>query len=276
VGIAALITIIAGALIAAGIIWLSLGRRISLLVDRCFPNLKSPQSTDPMIITFDPAGISSHFTLGSWNWPLSWASPPWPFELKIILSRREQLILRAGDRSFTFGPVRKMWDDPKKPQYQFLPDAGDVVSFTREVGRLPWPTPFTFNILGASVPKWKRCAYDRLRWTKPSGATLEIIWHDEYWFYRGSGWTDTYNNRLTNVNINISPIEKTAAAYLAKTKGWTAREYRLEPHPATPQEDLIAAIFLNDETSQEPGAGKSVILRINKSSGKITGETGWQ
>jgi hypothetical protein len=210
--VTASIALVTACVITVTILWLCLGRRISMLVDSLFPGQPKPQPTDPMSIAFDPNGISSRFTLASWTWPLSWPWPPGPFDLKIILSRRQELILCADGRSFAFGPVQKMWADTDKPQYQFIPAADDGVSFTRDLGRLPWLTPFTFNIMGVSVPKAKRYAYDRLRWTKPGGSTLEIIWRNEYWWYPRTGWNDTYNIRLLSVRIRLSPLEKSAAA----------------------------------------------------------------
>jgi hypothetical protein len=261
---APLIAAIAGCAIAIAIICLSLGRRISMLVDRLLPGRPTPQPTDPMLIDAD------HFSLGPSSWPL----PTAQFNLKLILTRQGQLVLCANAQSFTLGPVQKMWADQK---YQFTPAPGDIVSFTRDQSRLPWLTPFTFNIMGVSVPKAKRHAYDRLRWTKPSGAILEITWRTEYWWYPSSGWDDTYNNRLFRVAIQPSLLEKSAAAYLSTTKGWAPNEYRLEPQPHTSEDAVINVIYLKDESAAvQPGAGQSIVLRINKSSRKIVSESGGQ
>ena len=69
-------------------------------------------------------------------------------------------------------------------------------------------------------------------------------------------------------------IERTAAAYLWKTKNWTAGEYRLEAHASTPEDDLIAAVYLKD--GSHPGSGESVVLRISKASHAVTGEMRFQ
>jgi hypothetical protein len=265
--------IAAASTLAFATTWFCLGRQISMLIDRILPGRPTPKPMDPMSIDFDSNGISSRFTLGSSTWPFSWPWPPGPFELKIILDH-EQLVLFANGHSFTFGPVQKKWPDQK---YQFTPAPGDIVSFTRDLGSLPWLTPLTFNIMGVPVPKAKRYAYDRLRWTKPNGAILEITWRGEYWFYPRTGWADTYNNRLSRVRIHLSPLEKSAAAYLSATKGWSANEYRLESQPPTSEDAIINVIFLKDEfTPSHPGAGQSVVLRMNKSSRKVVSEIGWQ
>lgn len=69
-------------------------------------------------------------------------------------------------------------------------------------------------------------------------------------------------------------IEKATAAYLLRTKGWADGEYRLEARPSTPEDYLIAAVYLKD--GSHPGAGESVVLRISKASHEVAGETGFQ
>jgi hypothetical protein len=261
------IAIIAGCGVAIGILWLWFGRRISRVIDWCFPGRPSPQPIDPLLIKADC------FVIGSCRWPLPRSEE---FDLKFTTDRQGRLILHADGRAFTFGPVQKMWNDPIHPQFQFLPETGDRVSFTRDISRFPWPTPFTISFMGAPMPKWKRYAYDRLCWIKPGGAKLEITWSDEYWFYRRSGWADIYINRLKNITICLSPIEKFIAKYLRATKGWSGDEYRLEHQSATSEEDVIAAIYLKDEAAAHPGAASSVVLRVNRLSKKVVSETGWQ
>jgi hypothetical protein len=256
--------------------WLLFGRWISLALDKCVPGRGSPIPHEPLLIEFDPAGISSRFTLGSQNWPLSWPTLPGPAELEVATDRQARLALRTGARWFTFGPVQKCWDDPLKPQYQFVSEADDVVSFTREISRIAWPTPFTFNLLGGATPSWKRFSYDRLRWRKTSGAALEVVWRSELWFYPRTGWADNYQRRLTRVRIRCSPIEKAVATYLSRTRGWTASAYRLESQPDSSTQAVVAAIHVADEAAAQPGSGQSVILRVDKTSGKVIGETAFQ
>lgn len=97
------LAIIFGSLITFPILYLTLARRISMLVDFILPGPPIPHPTDPMSIQFDPEGISSRFTLGSWNWPFSWPDAPGPFDLKILLTRQNHLLLRAGVHTFTLG-----------------------------------------------------------------------------------------------------------------------------------------------------------------------------
>lgn len=258
------------------IAWLMFGRRISLALDRFVPGRRSPMPHDPSRILFDPEGLASHFTLGSTGWSLSWPEQPWPSELKVLMDGQCRLVLRAGARSFTFGRVEKWWDDPVKPEYQFVPEEGDTVSFTREISRVPWPTPFEYSILGGSSPKWKKFACDRLRWTKASGASLQVIWRSEYWFYRKSGWADNWQRRLIDVRIRWGPVEKAIAAYLAGAKGWNPVDYQLESLPGSSTDTIVAAVHFDDNSATCPGGGKSVVLHVDKASRRVAEETGFQ
>ena len=196
-----------GAVAILALTWLRFGRLISSLFDRCFPGRPTPQSIDPMLIDCDAGGMSSRFTLGPRSRSFSWPDRPGPFALNIIHDAKGQLLLNANGKTFTFGPVQKMWSDPVSPRYLFVPEPGDVVCFSHTISRFPWFIPYTFNVMGGAVPTRKRHAYDRLRWTKPSGATLEIIWRNEFWFYLGAGWCDVFLDRLYRVNIRRSPTK---------------------------------------------------------------------
>jgi hypothetical protein len=274
VAIYAAIAAITGAV--AAVVWLVLGRRIAVVADLCFPQAGLAQPTSPMHIEFDPAGISSRFTLGPRIWLMSWPTAPGPSKIGIVTDRQGRLVICVDRGSFAFGPVQKCWDDMGKPNYEFAPEVGDVVLFTRETGRLAWPTPFSFNLLGGATPKWKRFAYDRLRWSKSSGAVLKVVWRNQEWFYPGPGWVDTYDNRLGRVIIKRAPIEEAAAAYLARTRCWNGSEYRLETCSGEQNDLIVRAIHFEDESARQPGAGKSIVLHVDRVSGKVVSESAFQ
>jgi hypothetical protein len=256
--------LVAGCCLAIGILWLLLGSRFLLVFDRFFPGPSSAKPTDPLLIQDDAFGI------GERSWPL-----PGRDVIKLVLDSQKRIVMYADGSAFTFGPVKTRWADP---QYLFVPEEGDVVFLTRDVSRLSWQTPFAFTIAGGYLPKWHRYAYDRLRWTKISGASLEIVWRDQQDYFPGAqvGWYDSWNNKLASLRIRPSPVDKAAAAYLLKTKKWTAADYRLEPRTSTPDDNVVAAIYIKDESATHPGAGKSVILRVRKSSNKVVSETAFQ
>jgi hypothetical protein len=249
------VAMVVGAGLAIGALWLLLGRRIVLLVvDWILPGSPSPKETGDLVINADS------FSIGPQRWP---------FDLKVAMSRGDRVVLAAGSRAFTFGPVKTRWADS---QYLFTPDAGDVVSFTRDVSRLEWHTPFAFGIMPGRMAKRHRYAYDRLRWKKNCGAALEIVWRRQQKF--ADGWQDQYDYQLTKVIVQRSPAETAAAAYLA-SKGWKSSEYRLESEAPAGDNDIVNAIYLEDEAGAQPGSGKSVQLRVNRSTGAVW-ESGWQ
>jgi hypothetical protein len=253
--------LIFGCGLGGAILWLWLGSRFVLMFDQCFPGPRSPIEHDHFGITLNTFSIDMGRTLTGLG------------TIKLSLDSQKRVVLGVDDRSFTLGPMTKCWSDP---YFLFVPEADDVVSFTRHVSRIEWHTPFAFYILGGTTPKRHRYGYERLRWTKNSGAALEITWRTGENFYPRSGWAQDYNYRLTRLDIRPGPTENAAAAYLAKTKNWTDADYRLESQACTKDDYLVAAIFLKDETASYPGGGKSVLLRINKNSKKVVGETGFQ
>ena len=163
-----------------------------------------------------------------------------------------------------------------KPQYLFVPDPGDALSFTRDVSRLNWYTPFAFRIIGPVPSKRHRYAYDRLRWTKEDGAVIEIDWREEEGFYPANGWLEDYNFKVAKLSIRPGAAEKAAVAYLQAVKKWTENDYRLESRASTAQDYVVAVIYLKDENAGHPGAGKSVVLQIEKKSKEVAGETAFQ
>jgi hypothetical protein len=254
---------IVGAALAIGALWLLLGRRIVLLVDMVFPGSPTPTEIGKLQISADSFAIGSH------AWPFLSGDE---FDLKVAMGPHNRLVLVSGTRAFTFGQVKTRWANEPEPAYQFIPDPGDSVSFTREVSRLEWHTPFAFSFIGGRVAKRHRYAYDRLRWKKQSGATLEIVWRSEQQFT--GAWYDQWNFRLTKLNIKMSPAETAAAAYLAST-GWKSGEYRLESEAPSASDDVVNAIYLADESAPHPGGGKSVVLHVNRST-KAISATAWQ
>src|SRR5438128_1774294 len=91
----------------------------------------------------------------------------------------------------------------------------------------------------------KRGSNDRLRWTRQSGATLEMVWRDEQaWSPR---WADACNNRLTNVSIHLGPTEKRVAAYLA-ANGWAMRSSIERLHQLTDLVTVPLEVTSSDST----------------------------
>ncbi len=242
------IALIALCLIAAVFIWF-------LLADRFFLGPPVPQPVAETSIS------EGNLVIGSRKWPLT---DPLP---SLFLDRSARVVMYTDGRAFTFGPLTKRWE----AAMQFSPDPDDNIQFTRRTSRAVLPMPYfgLFNPLGGSAPKWHRTVYDHLRWVKSNGATLDITWQDEQRQWP-KGWQDEYNNQVTKLMIELSPVDKAATDYLTATRKWSPKEYRLESQGT----DTVAAIWLEDENGSHPGSGRSVQLKLHQ--GKVVGETAWQ
>jgi hypothetical protein len=66
--------------------------------------------------------------------------------------------------------------------------------------------------------------------------------------------------------------------YLSSKKGWKRDEYRLESRGTSvdSQSDVTAVIFLKDESATHPGAGQSVDVFVDRTSGQVIKEVGRQ
>ena len=91
------------------------------------------------------------------------------------------------------------------------PDKADDATVTLEHSRLSWPTPFELNFMTGVSPSWKRHTYQRLTWIKPNGPRLEMVWHYEQFYYRGSGWaspTMTVAGKTGLIRVDITNPEQ--------------------------------------------------------------------
>ena len=73
--------------------------------------------------------------------------------------------------------------------------ADDAAIVSIEHSALSWPNFFETNFMTGNSPKWKRHTYQKLTWTKPTGAKLEMLWRYEQYFYQGTGWTEALMTR---------------------------------------------------------------------------------
>jgi hypothetical protein len=249
------------ALIAA---WLAAGPQISTLLDQfhTVPEAKLPLGQYGM--------DADSFRIGARGWTIAG-------RLKLAPDLRNRLTVVFSGASFTLGPISKCYGSANS-YYDFAPDPSDRVSFEKSRSWLSWPTPFQFSIMGGSTTSWRRHSYSRLLWKKSSGAILELIWRDEQGYYPRSGWTDGNLQITPFVKIIRSRFEQTAMNYLASKKGWTPDTYRLEARGPSGdgKYEVIAAIARKDERATQPGAGESVDLYMDPSSGEVSKEVGGQ
>jgi len=69
----------------------------------------------------------------------------------------------------------------------------------------PGPRLSKMNFMTGYAPSRKRNVYLRLRWTKRSGAKLEMVWKTEQGYYQRDGWVphriESVTDGLIHVNI---------------------------------------------------------------------------
>lgn len=119
-----------------------------------------------------------------------------------------RVVFGDGTQFFTLGPRTNPLDPAGRPDIEFVPDAGDQVTFTTHTSLVSWPTPFEFHMMGGPSPWWKRYVYYRLSWKKPSHATLQMVWRYEQRYLSAKGWTDPFmmwNYQTGLISTSIAP-----------------------------------------------------------------------
>ncbi len=170
------LAILVGSIAAVSAIWIFGGRQLSLFIDR-YRTIETASARSP--------GISA--SIGS--------------------TKDDQFALAAGGKVFPFGPLRSASENGGD-KLATAPPAGDEAFITIRRSALSWPTPFDLNFMTGQSPSWERHVYYELRWKKPSGATLEMLWRYEQYFYSASGWgsgfmTHQGSTGLIQVHIHL-------------------------------------------------------------------------
>ena len=96
------------------------------------------------------------------------------------------MALSYGGKVFSFGAPTTSADD----SLATTPAADDQATLEIRRSILAWPNALEVNFMTGNSPSWKRLRYQRLIWKKSNGATLEMIWRCEQFFYPNDGWTD--------------------------------------------------------------------------------------
>jgi hypothetical protein len=172
------LAILVGFIAAGSATWVFGGRQLSLFIDR----YKTIEIASGRInsIAYEGGGTGGTLRVNDLALSLNDTSAP---SLSIGSTKDDQLALAAGGKVFAFGPPRS-----EAENLAAVPPAGDQAFITIRRSALSWPTPFDLNLMTGQSPSWKRHIYYRLRWKKPSGATLEMLWRYEQYFYPANGW----------------------------------------------------------------------------------------
>jgi hypothetical protein len=259
-------------LIFLSVAWLLAGRRVTLLVDRLVTVDSVPLPISPL--QYEGGG----FRIGEQQ--LSFGTlTNLRFDLHLATDAMSRIVLAAGGRSFVLGPRTNAADPKGHPDIRIVPEPADEVSLTSRRSLLSWPTPFEIRILGGQAPWWKRYVYYQLIWKKSTGSELKMLWRYEQQYYSAQGWTrpEMMWNSLTGllrVDIQPDPVIE----YISRTKQWQPDEYRIESRGPSPdrQSDMFSIVHRDDDRGASPGAGKSLVLYLDRRSRQVTKELAHQ
>src|SRR6476646_5938280 len=165
--------------------WIFYGRQISLFLDR-FGTIEMTSSRINSI-AYQGNGTGGSLHVNDLELSLNDRNGPAP---SIGTTKSDQLALADRGKVFAFGPVRT-----EEENLATVPPAEDDASIEIRRSVLNWPTPFEVNFMTGHSPSWKRYLYYRVRWKKPSGANLEMLWRYEQFFYPGNGWGNGFMTR---------------------------------------------------------------------------------
>jgi hypothetical protein len=191
------LAVLIAVVIAFVAIWIFYGRQSSLFLDR----FGTIEMTSARInsIAYQGNGTGGILRVNDLELSLNDSNGPAP---SIGTTKNDQLALADRGRVFAFGPVRT-----EAENLATVPPGGDNALIETRRSILNWPTPFEVNFMTGHSPSWKRHLYYRVRWKKSSGASLEMIWRYEQFFYPGNGWASGFmthegSTGLIRVNIN--------------------------------------------------------------------------
>jgi hypothetical protein len=177
------LAIFVAAIVAVLAIWIFGGRQLSLLVDRLGTiEIATAQVNS---ISYEGSGTGGVLIINGLRLSLNDAAPK--LSPSVGSTKDDQFALAIGGKVFAFGPMVSGTENGDD-RLATVPPKGDHTSFITGHSFISWPTLFDFNFMTGQSPIWKRHVYYQLHWKKPSGATLEMLWRYEQFFYPTSGW----------------------------------------------------------------------------------------
>ena len=172
-----IIAVVVGVLVA----WLVLGRQLVLAVDAFMTEGNTVPTAGPF--------VASTGSLHIGNVPLDLATPDGDRDrVGFEVYPDGRIVLNADGKTFALGPANDLAIETVEASagpydVVFAPNPGDMVTFRTAHSVIGWPTPFDLNFMTGKSPSWKRNVYYTLAWRKSGGATLEMTWRYEQWFY---------------------------------------------------------------------------------------------
>ncbi|MGH8093071.1 MAG: hypothetical protein ACREIF_06330 [Chthoniobacterales bacterium] len=185
-----------GCLVAFLVGWIAGARSLSLALDRVHT---VPMDSQPIT----QLGLEEVSSGMLWidHLPMSGAMPdyhPYPMQMKVDSARR--FVVKTAGHAIALGPV------DESSGLALKPEPGDKARLQLDRSMLSWPTPFELNFVSGQSPSWKRHLYYRLRWEKPDGRSLEMVWRYEQPYYNkwASGFM-THEGTTGLLSVNIRP-----------------------------------------------------------------------
>lgn len=171
--------------------WIFGGRQLSLFIDR-FETIETA-SARINSIAYEGSGTGGILRVNDLGMSLNDRTPAGASP-SIGSTKDNQFALASGGKVFAFGPLASAGENAGD-RLATVPPAGDGAFIRVRESVLSWPTPFDFNFMTGQSPSWKRHIYYQLVWKKSSGATLEMLWRYEQYFYPGNGWGSGFMTR---------------------------------------------------------------------------------
>jgi hypothetical protein len=162
--------------------WVFGGRQLSLFLDR-FGTIETASNRISSVV-YESSGTRGTLHINDLALSLNDRNGP---TANVGTTKNGQLALADSGKVFAFGPSRS-----EAESLATVPPTGDDAFIQIRRSILSWPTPFDFNFMTGHSPSWKRHLYYRVFWKKPSGASLEMLWRYEQYFYPGNGWANGF------------------------------------------------------------------------------------
>ena len=173
-------------IVAVSILWIWRGRDLSMLADRF--HLIETGSHAVKTIAYEGNGSGGTLRVDDIAFSLNevelgGAQP------SIGTTKDDQLALSFGGKVFPFGPVTA--GDILSASVS----SDDVALVVLQHSAIGWPNFFEVNFMTGNSPRWKRNIYQTIRWKKPNGENLEMVWRYEQFYYAQDHWVNALMTR---------------------------------------------------------------------------------
>lgn len=185
-------------LLALLIAWIAGARSLSLLLDRLHRVAMESQPITQLGLEDVSGGMLRINDL-----PMSTAAPDFhPYPMTATLDAAGRFVATSAGHAIALGQP----EDSGRRSSTIKPASGEKAYFAVERSILSWPTPLEINFISGHSPSWKRHLYYHLKWEKPDGGRLEMIWRYEQYFYDdwASGFM-THEGSTGLIRVDIHP-----------------------------------------------------------------------